>query len=113
MLSLPAYCSRLSRTLDACALTAFTLTAGTLIGCATTDPVTHEATPPAPGTSALPVNCSALPPVQDIWQLEDMLLRKGTLTADMSREQREAAIRKYLAARNAAHLEQCKGQLKK
>lgn len=94
-------------------LLSLTVASCVLAACTTTDSVSHNTSPTPPATQDLPVNCSALPPVHDIWQLEDMLLRNGTLTADMNRDQRESAIRQYIAARNATHLEQCKGQLKK
>ncbi len=47
------------------------------------------------------LNCSAPPPVNDIWKLEPMLLEKGLITEEMSKEQRESAIREYIRKKNA------------
>lgn len=55
------------------------------------------------------LNCSAPPPVQDIWKLEPILIDKGLITENMSREQREAAIREYIRNKNAKYENCSKG----
>lgn len=65
---------------------------------------------PKPVVQPKPV-CSAPPPIPDIWKLEPLLLEQGKITAEMSREQREQAIREYIRAKNERFLKDC--QVKK
>lgn len=51
--------------------------------------------------------CSAPPPVADIWKLEPLLIEQGLIVAEMSREQREQAIRTYIQKKNRYFLDHC------
>ncbi len=56
-------------------------------------------------TSPLPTpNCSAPPPVRDIWALAPMLRKEGVIHDAMSRDEQEHAIRAYIAKRNEQFL---------
>lgn len=76
-----------------------------LAACAN-EPTTSAAVTPAPKSQPKPV-CSAPPPIQDIWKLEPMLTEQGTITAEMTREQKEAAIRAYIRKKNESFLTNC------
>ncbi len=54
--------------------------------------------------------CSSPPPVENIWALEPMLIEKGLITQDMSKEQREAVIRNYINNKNSIYEKCLKGK---
>lgn len=44
--------------------------------------------------------CKAPMPVHDIWKLEPILIKRGEITPEMPREQKEKTIRAYIARKN-------------
>ena len=81
------------------------LAAGLTALCACANEPAHPASP-KPVVQPKPV-CSAPPPIQDIWKLEPLLIEQGTITAEMSREQREQLIRDYIRKKNERFLKDC------
>lgn len=56
------------------------------------------------------INCSAPPPVHDIWALEPLLIKSGRIQEDMNQVQREHEIRAYIAQTNQEFMNKCKEQ---
>jgi hypothetical protein len=75
----------------------------TIAACASE---TANTTAPAPTKPPKPA-CSAPPPIHDIWKLEPMLTEQGLITSEMSREQKETAIRDYIRKKNQTFLNNC------
>ena len=51
----------------------------------------------------IPIACIQPAPVEDIWKLEPILVEKGRITTEMSKGQKEKAIKEYIAKKNAQY----------
>ncbi len=56
------------------------------------------------------VNCSAPPPLKDIWDLQPLLTKQGKITEKMTQEEREVVIREYIQKKNARYENCMKGK---
>ena len=48
----------------------------------------------------IPVSCKQPVQVQDIWKLEPILVKKGEITLEMSKQEKEKIIKSYIARKN-------------
>lgn len=55
-------------------------------------------------------NCSAPPQVENIWKLEPLLIKKGLITEEMTKEQRASRIKQYIRDKNAKYQNCRKGK---
>jgi len=55
---------------------------------------------PKPKPISIPVECKQPVQVQDIWKLEPILVRKGEITVEMNKDEKEKIIQAYIARKN-------------
>ncbi|NVJ51603.1 MAG: hypothetical protein HWE11_14530 [Gammaproteobacteria bacterium] len=89
-----------------------TLLAGStlLVACASNNEAETAAATPAPVATVPVQNCSAPPPVRDIWALEPMLTNSGDIKPEMTREEKKAVILEYIRAKNETYSKCKKGK---
>ena len=56
------------------------------------------------------LNCSAPPPIENIWKLEPMLVEQGLIKPEMSKQDKETVIREYIRKKNAKYQHCRKGK---
>ncbi len=83
-----------------------------LVGCKATDQEMNDSDSQI-SNSKLPIikpNCSAPPPIENIWVLEPMLTEKGLIKEGMSQEKKESVIRSYIHKKNQQYSRCLKGK---
>ena len=87
------------------------LLAGSVVSLAALTACADDPAPALAPSATQKFNCSAPPPLRDIWALEPALIRSGRITGAMNHEEREHAIRAYIAETNQSFLKKCKEHL--
>ena len=60
--------------------------------------------------SPVQFNCSAPPQIENIWKLEPLLIKKGLITEEMTKEQRASIIKQYIRDKSAKYQNCRKGK---
>ena len=74
------------------------ITLSLISACTNKEPVTEE---PPQLAARIPVECKQKVKVHDIWKLEPMLIKSGKIQENMSKDEKETIIRKYIRKKNA------------
>ena len=80
-----------------------------LVGCQNkSEQPSSQQTNSTATTSKLPTGnkipqCKKPAPVHDIWKLEPLLIKSGEITSDMTQEEKEKAIKAFIARKNAQY----------
>ncbi len=82
----------------------FLLFVTTLLGCSQNQVISSDASEradaPLPPNHELPKSCKQPAPVLDIWKLEPILIKNGTIKENMKKAEKEVLIRQFIEKKN-------------